>query len=180
MGAKRSPNPKHQAFIAHYLKTFDATASAKAAGYSEKSAQGQGYQLLQHPAVSAEIKKAIDKRAKRLELSADNVLREIARVAFSDITNVMDFGPGGVTVNDSKTMRRNVTRAIQSVEETVSESETRTTRKIKVKLHDKLKALDLAGRHLGLWKSIEESDEFRQMTLDQLHALIDEAKAGKL
>lgn len=145
------------AFVANYLVTLNAKKSATLAGYSEKSAEWQGYQLLQHPLVARELRKRMKARAKRLEINADNVLRELAKIAFSDIRQVIAFGPDGVTVANSEDMPDDAAAALQSIAEqkTVRRDprgmEETITSTIKVKLYDKLRALELAGRHLGLW-----------------------------
>jgi phage terminase small subunit len=170
---------QQRSFIAHYLITLSAKKSAIAAGYNPKTAESQGCQLLKHPKVKKELRKIMARRAKRLDLKADNVLREIARIAFSDIRAVMSFGPDGVKITDSEKIHSDAAASIQSVEENCHTTQRTSSRKLKVKLHDKLKALDLAGRHLGLWKALEDDNEFRKMSLDQLIGLIEEAKKAK-
>lgn len=71
---------KHQIFVAEYLACFDATKAALAAGYSPKTAQSQGCQLLKHPKVSAEITKKTEKRLEKLDITADYVLQNIVEV----------------------------------------------------------------------------------------------------
>lgn len=69
--------PKQQAFIREYLVDMNATRAARTAGYSEKTAEQQGYQLLQLPLVKEALQKAMDARAERTELTADFVLNGI-------------------------------------------------------------------------------------------------------
>lgn len=155
------------AFVAHYLVTLNATKSAILAGYSKDSAGEQGYQLLRNPSVSKALRKAMARRAKRLGLTAENVLREIARIAFSDIRAVAEFDTGGVKVRSSKDLHPDAAAAIHSVTESTSISRDGANTTIKVRMHDKLKALDLAGRHLGLWDLPEGDDEKdRSLTLN--------------
>lgn len=75
MSAKLTP--KQEAFVREYLVDLNATQAAIRAGYSEKTAEQQGYQLLQHPLVSLAVKEAMDKRAERTEITADWVLKGI-------------------------------------------------------------------------------------------------------
>ncbi len=156
-------------FVEHYLITLNATKSAMLAGYSSDTAEQQGYQLLQKPSVSRELRKRMRRRAKRLEITAENVLREISRIAFSDIRAVCDFDADlGVRFKDSNNMHQDAAAAIQSVQSDVSvtgsgrDREPVTTTTIKLKLHDKLRALDLAGRHLGLWAGAADDDKAMQ------------------
>lgn len=161
------------AFVTNYMVSLNAKKAALAAGYSEASAETQGWQLLHNPIVSKELRKRMKRRAKRLDLTAENVLREIARIAFSDIRAVAEIGATGVTFKTSDELHPDAAAAIQSIQSDTKVGklgESSTT--LKVKLHDKMKALDLAGKHLGLFLSGEGDDPFKKMTLEQLLALV--------
>jgi phage terminase small subunit len=69
--------PKQQRFVAEYLIDLNATQAAIRAGYSEKTAEQIGYQLLQKTSVAATIAKGQEKRAGKLELTAEKVLADI-------------------------------------------------------------------------------------------------------
>lgn len=84
---------KQRKFCEEYLIDLNATKSAIRAGYSEKTAMEQGYQLLQKTSVQEEIQRAMDERSKRTEITADRVLQELAHIAFDDIKNYLDFYP---------------------------------------------------------------------------------------
>lgn len=152
-----------RAFVAHYLVTLNAKKSALKAGYSPQTAEEQGYQLLRNPSVRRELRKAMARRARRLELSADNVLREIARLAFSDVRSVLSFSAERVEFKASDALHSDAAAAIQSVQSDTrtrryKDGDAETTVTLKVKLHDKMRALELAGRHLGLWGLPEDPD----------------------
>lgn len=144
------------AFVDHYLVTLNAKRSAIKAGYSPVSAERQAHDLLKNPQVSAAIRKRMDARAERVGLKAEQVLSEIAKIALSDMRQIAAFGADGVQIFESDDIHHDAAATIQEVSE---RRQTRydedgneiVTSNIKVKLHDKLKALDLAGRHLGLW-----------------------------
>lgn len=76
--------PREEAFVREYLIDLSATNAAKRAGYSAKTAKEQGYQLLQRPRIAAAIQAAMQARNERLDASADDVLREITRLAMFD------------------------------------------------------------------------------------------------
>ena len=57
---------KHQVFVAEYLACLDSAQAARKAGYSKRTAQSQGCQLLKHPKIAAEIAKQTGKRLNRL------------------------------------------------------------------------------------------------------------------
>ena len=78
--------PKQKAFAAEYLVDLNAAAAATRAGYSGRTARAKGYVLLQNPDIQAEIRAGMENRAKRLEISQDMVIQELARIAFFNAT----------------------------------------------------------------------------------------------
>jgi phage terminase small subunit len=79
-----SLNDKQKRFVAEYLIDLNATQAAIRAGYSEKTAAVIGHENLIKPKIATAIQAAMEKRAKRLEITADSVLQEIAKIAFMD------------------------------------------------------------------------------------------------
>lgn len=68
---------KQQRFVEEYLVDLNATQAATRAGFSARTAEQQGFQLLKKTLVAAAIQKEMDKRSERTEISADYVLRTI-------------------------------------------------------------------------------------------------------
>ena len=141
-------NLKQQRFVEEYLSDLNATQAAVRAGYSAKTAYRIGHDLLQKTSVSDAIQAAQAERSERTKITADEVLKELARIAFSDIRKAATFGPAGVTIRSSAELDDATAAAISEVSETT----TQFGGSRKVKLHDKVKALELAGRHLGLFE----------------------------
>ena len=73
--------PKQALFVREYLVDLNATQAAIRAGYSAKTAEQQGPRLLGNVGVKAAVAKAQAARSQRLEVKADDVLRDIARIA---------------------------------------------------------------------------------------------------
>ena len=130
--------PRQQAFVEHYVECLNASEAARRAGYSEKTAGQIGDDLLKKVQIAEAIAKARQERSERTRVTADRVVRELAFVAFSDIGKVMT--PDG-TLKPVHEIDEETRRAIVDI----SDSPRR------VKLADKLRALDLLGRHLGMW-----------------------------
>jgi hypothetical protein len=99
----------------------------------------------------------MEDRAERAAIKADMIIREYARIAFSDITNASDFGGGSVFLKNSGDLSADVTAAIQEV----GASESETGGSVKIKNYDKMKALEALARHLDLNLSVDK----RQTTL---------------
>ena len=76
--------PKQRAFVGEYMVDLNATAAAKRAGYSLKTAAQIGEQNLRKVEIKAAIKVATDARSERTGITADNVLRELAKIGFGD------------------------------------------------------------------------------------------------
>jgi phage terminase small subunit len=137
--------PKQERFVQEYLIDLNATQAAIRAGYSAKTAYEIGRQNLRK--LEKKIAIAQSERSKRTEITADRVLKELARIAFVDLRKVFRWGPGGVTLLPSDGLSEDEAAIVAEVSETTTES----GGSIKGKRFDKLKALELLGRHLGLF-----------------------------
>lgn len=73
---------KQEQFCREYIIDFNSSASAVRAGYSKKTARHQASRLLTKVNIQEYIQKLINKRSKKLEITAENVLEEIATIAF--------------------------------------------------------------------------------------------------
>ncbi len=152
---------KQKRFIEEYLIDLNATQAAIRAGYSPDTANEQGSQNLAKLSVRNEIDKAIAERSKRTGVNADRVVRELAKIAFSKATDIIDFRDGTLLpdINDDDLA------VIQSVKVKTSTSDTGESTEREIKLADKLKALELLGRHLGIYTDkskieVEPSQKF--------------------
>jgi len=150
--APRQPTAQQTRFVAEYLKCLDATQAARAADYSPKHAASIGCNLLKLPHVAAAIRKAMDARAKRTEIAQDRVLKELARVAFSDVRATFDEAghPRNPTELDDDTAA--AVASVEVVERRAVDAQGRSSIDYvhKIKLTEKPAALALLCRHLGL------------------------------
>lgn len=146
-------NPKQRAFVAEYLVDRNATAAAKRAGYSARTAKEQGYRLLTNVHVRDAIDAGIADQEKRTGITADRVLEELGRVAFFNLAQCYD-GKGQLIRPDQ--LPEDVARAIGSIEVDeifVGRGDERELQGLmkKLKPHDKVKALELLGKHFKLF-----------------------------
>lgn len=155
---------KQKRFVEEYLVDLNATQAAVRAGYSEKTAGQIGEQNLKKLEIQDALAKAMAARSERTEITQDMVLRELARVAFANGT---DFArivstPVPTTVVDEEGNLQQVIRRTQRVELVDTDRVTPEKRAaiagikegkhgIEVKSYDKVRALELLGRHLGLF-----------------------------
>lgn len=147
-------NAKQTRFVAEYLKDLNATQAAIRAGYSIRSAHAIASENLTKPAIAAIIAEQTRQRLASTELSATRTLEEIRRVGYSDIRKV--FTKGG-HLRDITELSDEEAAAVSSVEVTrqrrskgQGEDADIDETLHKIKLWDKMKALDLAARHFKL------------------------------
>ena len=142
--------PKKRQFAKEYLIDLNNTQAAIRAGYSAKTAYSQGERLLRDVEVQKLIQELMQNRSMRVEVTAERVLAEIAKVAFGDVRKL--FGPGGELIRISD-LDDDAAACIAGCDiVTVSRGEGEVEYVAKVKMADKLKALELAGKHLGLFR----------------------------
>lgn len=140
--------PKQRRFVEEYLVDLNATKAAIRAGYSAKTAEFQASRLLRNVKVQEAIAERMKAREKRTEITQDRVLSELAKIAFGDKRALMEWGPRGVKLKDSATLTDEQAAQVSEV----SESVTNAGGTMKLKTHDKVKALELLGKHLGMFK----------------------------
>jgi phage terminase small subunit len=145
--------PKQNRFVAEYLVDLNATQAAIRAGYSKRTATEQSYDLLRKPQIRAMIDEAMVKRAERVEVKADDVLRELMRVGLADISQAYDKNGQLKPLHE---MSEDVRRAIAGVEveelyEGHGDDRVRIGSLVKVRFWDKTRGLEMLGRHLKMF-----------------------------
>lgn len=147
---------KQRTFVNEYLVDMNGTQAAIRAGYAPKTAFAQASRLLSNVKVAAFLTEAQKARSDRTEITQDMVLRELARIGFSDMRNFTEWGPAGVRLKDYAELTDDQAAAISEVSQTITEA----GGSLKFKLHDKRAALVDIGRHLGMFTDkIEHSGD---------------------
>ena len=138
---------KQQRFIDEYLIDLNATQAAIRAGYSVKTAREQASQNLTKLNIQQAISEKMAERSKRTGVNQDRIVLELAKIAFVNAADVIDSEDAtikkGATTDD--------TAAIQSVKVKVIPTKEGEGVEREIRLNDKLKALELLGKHLGMW-----------------------------
>lgn len=143
----RNLTPKRERFINEYLIDLNAARAVVRAGYSAKGASSQGPRLLAIPEVAAAIRAGQERLARQAEVSREMVLRELARIAFADLRDVFSWGPDGVVLKDSAALTDDQAAAVSEISAAVGKD----GGSVRLKRHDKVKALELLGKHLGMF-----------------------------
>lgn len=137
--------PKQRRFIDEYLIDLNATQAAIRAGYSEKTAYSIGLQNLKKLELQAEIQKRRNRLQNKLEITQERVLQELAAIAFAngaDYAKVVNSGLlPTVEMIPTEELPPEKLPAIAGIKA--------NQYGVEVKLHDKVKALELLGKYLG-------------------------------
>ena len=153
MGVKTSL--RRQRFAREYVIDLNGTRAAIAAGYSERTAAAQASQLLTNRNVRALVDRFTSERASKLEVRAEKVLEEIARLAFSNMQDYTRVDSDGKAILDMSTITRDQFAAVQEIREDATggtgDGERKVVLRTTLKLSDKTKNLELLGRHLGMF-----------------------------
>ncbi len=172
MASGRKLTNKQANFVAEYQKDMNATQAAIRAGYSSKSAEVIAAHLVKKSQVTEAIEKAMKSRLQKIGVYAERVLTELARVGLSDIRSLYDDEG---RLKHPKDWDENTAAAIAGVE-VMEEFEGKgkdkkyvgTTKKVRV--FDKVRALEHLGKHLGIFptEKKEEDGGIRDINLTNL------------
>jgi len=173
--APKRLTPMQRLFALEYIKDFNGTRAASAAGFSERTAAQQAHQLLHNPLVAAEIEKQKRDRLERTKIDADWVLKRLVAEAEADLAEIYDDDGNLRPVKEwPEIWRKGLVAGIEAEElfEGTGEDRVQIGYTRKVKLSDRIKRIELLGRHadVGAWKDRKqvEADEplkelFRQI-----------------
>jgi phage terminase small subunit len=148
--------PKQRRFIEEYQIDLNATQAAIRAGYSPDTARSIGCENLTKPDISEAIAELMAARSARTKVTADKVVEGLAALAFANMFDFMRIGENGDPYIDLSNLTRDQAAALQEfVVEDFKDGrgeDARDVRKIRIKMHDKLRPLVELGKHLGMFK----------------------------
>lgn len=175
--------PKQMRFVDEYMIDFNATQAAIRAGYSEKTANTIGAQNLAKLSIQAEIARRQKDLQRRTEVSQERVVKELARVAFADATDYVQVEARTVEKNDGTELSYQAVTLTETAELSADQRAAIAGIKqgvngVEVKLHDKIKALELLGRHIGMFNDKLEvkatvENPFAGLSTEELRNVID-------
>lgn len=165
---------KQKIFANEYLIDLNATRAYRAAYPSVKkdtTAATNGGRLLKNAEIEKYIAERMQERQKRTEVTQDRVVRELAAIAFARATDYAEVIGGTVRIKNTCELDDEQVRAIAGIKEWANG--------IEIKLNDKEKALELLGRHLGMWNdkvqlsgSVSTNNPYADLTTEELRKLI--------
>jgi len=146
---------QQQRFCVEYLVDLNGKGAAIRAGYAEDSAKSQAASMLQTEAIQVNLRRLMRKRERNYELSSERVLKELTKVAFSDIRDLYDDNGNMIPMNE---LDDNIAPAVASikVKERFGKNGDSEIEK-EIRLWDKPKGLELLGKHFKLYTDLIEA-----------------------
>lgn len=185
---------RQQRFADEYLVDLNGKQAAIRAGYSERTAEAQASRLLSNVKVQHYIQKRKQERVERTEITQDMVLFELAAIAFSNAADyaavvekeaTMETAEGDVIPLFDKDGNPVMYRTVEPVlTADLTDRQKRALSVIKkgrdgfeVKPYDKIRALELIGKHIGMFTDkVEVAGEINNpmagLTTEELKKLI--------
>ena len=146
---------KQRLFCLHYVKCFNATkAYQKAYGVDYSTAASCSYRMLDNVGIREEIQRLKQNRLNREMLDESDIFQKYMDIAFSDITNYVEFGNEEIEVTTKNGDTKEITVSYVNIKDSsqVDGSLIREVSQgrdgIKVKLLDQMKALDWLTTHM--------------------------------
>ena len=141
----------------------------------DEVAASLGARMIRNEKVSAYIQKRMEERSAATQITAESTLRDINNIAKASITDIVSLvvdenGAIKMQITDFAKLPKEIKSAIQSIKQNKDGS-------IEIKMHDKLKALELQAKHLGMFsdKTADKNDD-AEKALNKLDEVLKEIK----
>ena len=169
---------KQQRFVIEYLVDLNATQAAIRAGYAVKGAKDQAYQLMQRPEIAAAIKEAMEARNQRTKVDADYVLNRLTEIDQMDLLDILDDDMSIKPLSKwPKVWRQSLSGFdIAEIFEGAGKDRDLVGLMKKIKWPDKVKNLELLGKHVNVNAFREQVAVDVTLTLSQRMAKARERK----
>lgn len=151
-------NPKRERFCQEFIIDLNLTKAAERAKYSKKTAAQQASRLFRNVKIQERIVELKVARIERTRVTQDKVVKELALIGFSDLQNyiTIDENTGAIIAKGFDMMPPEESRALQSIkEDRVIKEDAKGDKitvydKVSFKMHDKIRALEILAKHLGM------------------------------
>lgn len=144
--ADKQLSPRQALFATKYAECLNATQAAIDAGYSEKTARSQGSRLL----TNADIMAVVEQKMASNVMGKNEVLARLSEIGRSDVDEVMSIQGSLPFIDMDKAKQAVKTGLIKKIKVTKSA--------IEFELHDKMRALELLGKHHALFTDVVQHD----------------------
>lgn len=164
---------KQKIFADEYLTDLNATRAYRVAYPRVKNddvAAPAAARLLRNVKVADYVEERMQERQKRTEVTQDRVIEELAAIAFARVTDYAEVIGGTVRIRNTEELTETQIRAIAGIKDGKFG--------VELKLNDKEKALELLGRHLGMFKDKLEVSGTLETEKTKLDDLIQQMHGG--
>lgn len=146
--------PKQQRFVAEYLVDSNATQAAIRAGYSKRTANEQGSRLLAKASVKAAVAAGQKRQFDKLEITAESVKARIGQIAFQDIRKLYDANGNLRPIHQLDDDAAAFVGGLEVIKKNAAAGDGLIDTVHKVKVVDPIKALEMLGKHVGLFEDV--------------------------
>ena len=156
---------KQEQFCREYPIDLNATQAAIRAGYSEKTANREGSRLLSNVDIQNFLTELKKERSERTDITAEMVLKELAKIGFS---NIQDYIGAGNETQDLSQIDKSKAAAISGIKVTSVSGEGYEKTTVEFKLHDKIAALEKIAKHIGFFEKDNSQQKGNTINLTNL------------
>lgn len=154
-------NDKQKKFCREYVKDFNGTQSAIRAGYSKKTANEQASRLLANVNIQTFLSELKTKLANRQEITAERILAEFGKIAFSSIAHMHNTWISRKEFEELTDDQKDCIESIKTrVRTVIGEDEPYAIEEVQIKLYDKQRALENLGKYVGLYERDNDQKSF--------------------
>lgn len=181
MGSKALVNGRHEAFCHEYLLDLNIAQAALRAGFAELSARQQGSKVFARVEVQDRIQYLKSERIDRVKINADYVLNRLVEVDQMDLLDIVDDAYNLRPIGEWPLIWRQFVSGIENLEqfEGFGEDRTQSGWLKKIKWPDKVKNLELLGKHIAV-NAFRETVEVSGSVEVSLSNLMDELEDSDL
>lgn len=167
MNVKKKLTPKQELFCQEYLVDLNATQAAIRAGYSKKTAYSIGQRLLKNVEIQKRIAELKNKRSEKTEINAAYVIKRLTEIDEMDILDILkDNGDMKRIKNWPLCWRRTISGI--DISTILGAGEDTATILKKIKWPDKLKNIELLGKHVDVSAFKEQIEHSGTIKIDEI------------
>lgn len=142
--------PKQVRFAEEYIKDLNGTQAATRAGYSQRTANEQAARLLANVSVQQYVRKLLEERSQEVKIDAAYVLTRLGEIDQMDALDILADDGSVKPIADWPKIWRQMISGLDVMEIAQGDEETRIAVVKKIKWPDKIRNLELIGRHVGV------------------------------
>ena len=157
--------PKQERFVEEYLIDLNATQAAIRAGYAESGASVEGTRLLANAKIAEAVAEAKKQRSERTNIDADWLLTRLAQEADADLADLYSESGALLPVSDWPMIWRTGLVSGLDVTEEKGDGGVKVGEVTKIKLSERIKRLELIGRHVSVQAFKEQVEHTGNLTV---------------